>query len=188
MNGSGRFQHRARVLHHLDGEYTQVALEATGAPGAGPRRVIPTRIIPPHLRQIGSRFLLDGRETDLTQPIGAIREMLADQVVRELPSVWLPITAETLTGTLAVEEVFDLPGRGPVALGAHIGGTLQAGMQSLPMSLQEGVFSLTIRAVEFADSVSARGFRIGLFFREAHTAADLRSSLSGQDLLFGPAR
>ncbi|HKI37948.1 MAG TPA: hypothetical protein VKA46_39200 [Gemmataceae bacterium] len=51
----------ARVLMHLNGGYTKVSLErfeGVGLANGGIEWDIPTRSIPPHLRGIGSRFLV----------------------------------------------------------------------------------------------------------------------------------
>jgi hypothetical protein len=49
----------ARVLFHLNGGYTKILFEDTVGSGQGDGGIcwdIPTRLIPPHLRMIGSRF------------------------------------------------------------------------------------------------------------------------------------
>lgn len=52
---------RVRVLMHLNGGYTKVLVESTeglGLADGGVEWEIPTESIPPHLRQIGSRFVV----------------------------------------------------------------------------------------------------------------------------------
>lgn len=189
MNGSGRFEHRVRVLSHLDGESTRVTLEATGGlqgPDGGPWWTVPTRVIPPHLRPIGSRFLLQGRSADPKQSAEEIRQALSSPTVRELPADWLPMTAETPTATFSLEEVIDLTGRGPVLLGRLLGGILQPGMVSEPLPLPAGSLRLTLRSVEIADNVSALNFRFGLLLEQPPPASEL-TAVVGRDLLFGPS-
>lgn len=181
-----RFQHRVRVLFHLDG-CTQVALESAGGhwgPDGGPWRRIPTDLIPPHLRQIGARFLVDGESPDPAGNVESIRETVSALTIREFPLDWLPMSPETMTGTLAVAAAIDVAGRGAVILGDQLGGTLQVGMRSEGVQLPGGAQTLTIRSVEFADDVRAGTFRTGIFTSERLPAAMLSAALVGRDMVF----
>jgi hypothetical protein len=55
------FREIVRVRMHLNGGFTRVLIESTeglGMADGGTHRDIPTDLIPPHLRKMGSRFLL----------------------------------------------------------------------------------------------------------------------------------
>jgi hypothetical protein len=55
------YREKVRVIAHSPEGYTKVVLESTlgvGMADGGIYWDIPTKVIPPHLRQLGSRFLL----------------------------------------------------------------------------------------------------------------------------------
>ena len=70
----------ARVLMHLNGGYTKISLERTeglGMANGGIEWDIPTRLIPPHLRPIGSRFLIVTNVVSAVEPSDTADELRA---------------------------------------------------------------------------------------------------------------
>jgi hypothetical protein len=77
-----------RVLMHLNGGYTKVFLERTegiGMANGGVEWDIPTRLIPPHLRPIGSRFIVrtNGVWPEATDTAEELRAAVAGITVEE---------------------------------------------------------------------------------------------------------
>jgi hypothetical protein len=77
-----------RVLFHLNG-YTKVLLERTAGVGLADGGIvweISTDMIPAHLRQIGSRFLVEYTPLSLEErdDLNAIRDAKNRMVIREL--------------------------------------------------------------------------------------------------------
>jgi len=78
-----------RVLMHLNGGYTKVFLERTegcGMANGGIEWDIPTRVIPLHLRPIGSRFLVLTNSVwpESTDTVEELRAVVAAITVEEL--------------------------------------------------------------------------------------------------------
>lgn len=77
-----------RVIMHLNGGHTRVALERTfglGLADGGIEWDIPTDIIPKHLRRIGSRFILisNNPKPEESDDIHTIRQTIANVTVEK---------------------------------------------------------------------------------------------------------
>jgi hypothetical protein len=83
-----------------------------------------------------------------------------------------------MSADVEVRNVFDLRGRGAVAIGYLREGTIRAGQRTRPLALGAGQHRvLTLAAVEPVRSPDGGSDALGLIFRERPSLQDLRLAL-----------
>jgi hypothetical protein len=83
------FREPVRVLFHLSDGYTKVSVERSEGQGMADGGImwdIPTKLIPPHLKGIGSRFFLVGKfiHPDANDTVEDVRAAMRSITVQEI--------------------------------------------------------------------------------------------------------
>ena len=84
-----------------------------------------------------------------------------------------------MSADIEVRNVFDMRGRGAVAIGYLREGTIRVGQRTRPLALAAGPHRvLTLAAVEAVRSPDGGADALGLVFRERRSLQDLRLALA----------